>query len=94
MAERARQAALFTANFLRIRVNIYSPIVHCHALAIEHDLPKDFQFWQDYNFSILAKASQLWVLTLDGWDVSKGVLAEIELANMLSIPIERVHLTE
>jgi hypothetical protein len=90
--ERAQHAARFTADHIRLGHHIYSPIVHCHELALAHDLPKDFEFWQRYNFAILAKASQLWVLDLPGWDTSRGVLAEIELATSLSIPTEMVSL--
>jgi hypothetical protein len=89
MEERAVLAAKFTADSLRDGHHIYSPIVHCHELAKHHELPKDFTFWRNYNFAMLSKASALWVLTLDGWDVSIGVLEEIELATKLSIPMKR-----
>jgi hypothetical protein len=66
-----------TAGFLERRFFIYSPIVHCHDLAAHHDLPKDFEFWRDYDFHMLDLAEQLWVLMLDGWNTSKGVTAEV-----------------
>lgn len=76
----------FVAEQLAHKVWIYSPIVHCHELSLRHTLPGDFEFWKEYNFAMLAKASHLWVLALDGWDSSKGVRAELDLAAQLSIP--------
>ncbi len=65
---------------------VYSPIVHCHEIAQKHSLPKDFPFWRKINFGMLAKASKIFVLTLDGWEESVGVRAELDLAFSLSIP--------
>jgi len=85
--ERAAAAANFTAAHLRKGVFIYSPIVHCHELAKTHDLPKDFEFWKSYNFAMLSKASELWVLTLAGWEVSKGVREERTFAKSFNLPL-------
>jgi hypothetical protein len=60
-------------------------------MALRHTLPVDFDFWQEYNFALLAKASHLWILALDGWDQSKGVTAELDLAARLSIPTTLMH---
>lgn len=86
MQQRHDAAMAFTAEQLANRVWVYSPIVHCHEMALRHTLPFDFDFWQEYNFALLSKASHLWILALDGWDQSKGVTAEVDLAARLSIP--------
>jgi len=59
-------------------------------MAIKFDLPKEFEFWQTHNRAILAKAAQLWVLTLPGYKTSTGVQAEIEFAKLCMIPITLV----
>jgi hypothetical protein len=88
MQERFEAAELFTVRLLNEGLPVYSPIVHCHALAEKYDLPKDFDFWQNHNRAILSKASGLIVLRLDGWRDSRGVQAEIEFANQCGIGIE------
>lgn len=70
---------------------VYSPIAHFHPVACVCDLPRDFQFWQRINFWMIDRADVLYVLQLDGWDVSIGVAAEIERAVAQNKTI--IHLT-
>lgn len=88
--QRYFNAARYTASQLRIGQHIYSPIVHCHQLAIDFELPKNFEFWRDYNFSMLRMAKSMHILQMPGWEESLGLNAEIELAETLSIPIEYI----
>ena len=67
-----------TAHFLNQGIHVYSPVVHCHELAHRHNLPKDFEFWQDYNFAMLVSAHELWVIMIDGWKESVGVQSELD----------------
>lgn len=55
---------------------VYSPIVHCHALANRYELPRAFSYWQEYNQLMLDRADVLYVLQLDGWERSEGVTWE------------------
>lgn len=82
-----------TARLLKHGHHIYSPIVHCHELAQQYDLPTDFKFWQAYNFDLLARADQIWVAWLDGWSKSKGVRGELSEACRLSKPWYLVDMT-
>lgn len=66
-----------TARLLSIGHMIYSPIVHCHDLALHHELPKHFPFWRTYNLHFLDKADELWVHQLPGWNDSYGVNEEV-----------------
>jgi hypothetical protein len=56
---------------------VYSPIVHGHSIAVAHDLPETHEFWLRHCFGMLSRAKRLAVLTLDGWDDSVGVAAEM-----------------
>lgn len=85
MKTRFMLAEQCTASLLARRQWVYSPIVHCHELAHKFALPTDFTFWRDYNFNILRHASKLFVLDVKGWEESKGVAAEIEMAEVLGI---------
>ncbi len=74
----------------KFQLPVFSPIVHCHGMAIEYTLPKDAKFWRKYNTAFLRKADSIYILKIDGWEESKGVQAEIKLAHQLSLPLHFV----
>ena len=59
---------------------IFSPVMHWHHAAIDQDLPTDAASWQDYNNKMILLCEVVCVVTLDGWEDSKGVAAEIAFA--------------
>lgn len=69
---------------------VYSPIAHGHS--IERACPelagRDHDFWLAQCFAVLLRCTRLVVLTIDGWERSKGVAAEIEFAQQNGIPLE------
>lgn len=69
---------------------IFSPISHAHPIACQCELPKDWQFWEQFDLVYLRLAKKLIVLMQDGWDKSVGVAAEIRMARELDIPIEYI----
>lgn len=79
-----------TAFLLKRGQIIYSPIVHCHPLAEAHELPRDFAFWQRYNFGILRHCETFTILAIEGWRESEGVKGEWAMAEELSIPIRQM----
>lgn len=85
--QRYLYAAKYTSDRLLNRDHVYSPIVHCHELAKTFNLRGDFTFWRDYNFSMLARAYELRILRIDGWDHSLGVTAERQFAIDNEIPV-------
>ena len=66
---------------------VFSPIVHCHPMAVRHDLPRDQEFWHGYNAAMLLEAREFSILKLDGWKESDGVRAEHGLAIIQEKPI-------
>jgi hypothetical protein len=55
---------------------IFSPIAHCHPIAVHGGLPRDFRFWQDYDHLMMDACGNMIVAKLPGWEMSKGVDAE------------------
>ncbi|MFK5165356.1 DUF1937 family protein, partial [Propionibacterium freudenreichii] len=53
------------------------------------DLPTDWEFWAAYDEAILSSCISLIVLPLDGWQESKGVSAEINIARRMGLPVYR-----
>ncbi len=67
---------------------IFSPITHCHPLAELESLPENWEFWEGYDRCMIAACDKLLVLRLPGWEISKGVQAEIKIATNHSQPVE------
>ena len=71
---------------------IYSPIVHWHYVAINHKLPTNSAFWKRENESMLRYCEELWVLlSVPGWQNSKGIRFEIYQCNRRSLAVSRRH---
>lgn len=87
MESRYRENAKVVSELLNAGRFVYSPIVHCHPVAISYGLPRDFQFWKDYNYHMLVRSDELLVLCLPGWQESVGVTQEIEWAKAFGLPI-------
>ena len=58
--------------------HVFSPIAYTHPIATRCDLPMEFDYWSNYDQMMIRKCDAFYVLTLDGWDTSVGVLAEIQ----------------
>ena len=80
-------ACLVTAQLSKEGLLVFSPIVHGHPLA-SYGLPVGFDFWQRHCLSFLKSwATELCVLTIPGWENSRGVKAEIQFAQERDMPI-------
>lgn len=83
---RFRAAETATFLLLRDRKWVYSPIVHCHELAVKFLLPKEFEYWQAYDVNFLRRSDAMYSLVLDGWETSVGLTFERKTAMLLGIP--------
>jgi nucleoside 2-deoxyribosyltransferase len=83
---RFRAACSAAATLLQNGHAVFSPIAHGHVLA-EHGLPTDWTFWQRCDREHLERCDEVIVLTLDGWQESSGVHAELKRARQLEKPI-------
>jgi hypothetical protein len=59
---------------------VFSPIVHCHEIAKIADLPKDVDFWWEYNKGMIDVCTKVFYLRIEGWTQSKGLIREIDYA--------------
>jgi hypothetical protein len=87
--QRFYEACQATAALISAGHVVYSPIVNSHQLT-RHGLPTDWDSWQRFDRHIIARCNALWVLTLPGWQESRGVTAEIAIAEELRLPISYV----
>lgn len=85
---RYRLACQATAKLFNQGYLVFSPIVHCHPVAEAHNLPRDFHFWREYNYSFLAYwAETINVLCLPDWKHSIGVEVELAIAQRAKLPV-------
>ena len=71
-------------------VTVFSPIVHCHYIAGQYNLPTDADFWWKHNKEMLDKAYALYILDIDEWQHSEGVRQEIKEAHTMDIQCHMV----
>jgi hypothetical protein len=84
--QRFEAACVATASLMRAGRSVFSPIVHSHPL-VRYGLPVEWDFWQAQDCEHLRGCDCVVVLTLEGWETSVGVQAEVRLANELGLPI-------
>ena len=87
--ERVTLACRAAAQLMRDGHKVFAPIPHSHAIAEHLDERHrfDHEFWMAQDLEILRHCGLLVVLKLHGWDKSRGVMREIELAHTINIPI-------
>ena len=84
--QRFNDACFTAAALMRAGFSVFSPIVHSHPL-VRYGLPIEWEFWQAHDCKHLRRCDSMIVLTLDGWKLSRGVQAEINLAIAMDLPI-------
>ena len=83
-------ALFYTGRRMRKGERIFSPIVYSHYLALNHELPKDFDWWREFDEAMIRACPGFRVLCIPGWQESRGVQAEIALASNLGREIEYI----
>jgi len=73
---------------------VFSPIAHTHPIAVRCELPRGWEFWEQFDREFVLASEKLIVLQLDGWDASKGVAAEVRMAEESGIPVEYMEWSE
>jgi hypothetical protein len=65
----------------------FSPITYGHTLIGFTEMPTNWEFWKPFCLAFLERADELLVYKMPGWDMSKGLAAEIEFAIERNITI-------
>lgn len=83
--ERFKRVNVVAAKIMRDNgYLVFSPISHSHPIAVQCDLPLDFDFWEEFDKSFIEWCDEVWILMLDDWDESKGVKSEMKIAKELN----------
>ena len=75
------------AELMNNGYHIYSPITHSHPIALAGELPTSWEFWEQYDRTMLSVCTEMIVLRLVGWNQSVGIKAEISLAESMGLII-------
>lgn len=67
---------------------VFSPIAHSHPIEQHFGHMEGHDFWLRQDFAVLIRCTRLAVLTLEGWEKSRGVAAEMVFAQEHGIPLE------
>ena len=67
---------------------VYSPIAHSAPIAWLCRLQGDHATWKEQNRGWISWCDELWVLTIEGWDVSIGIEWEMEMARIMGKRVE------
>ena len=86
-ASRYYYACKAAATLMQQGHTVFSPIAHSHRIA--RFIPgHSHDFWMAQDLPFLDFADKVVVLTLIGWEESRGIKAEIEYARGKGIPVE------
>lgn len=88
--QRFEAVCCVAAKLMRDGIHLFCPIAQTHPIALKGDLPGDFAYWEAYDRKMLSLCEELWVCTMDGWRESKGVAAEIQIAEELGLPVRYI----
>lgn len=77
----------FVANLCSQGITAFSPITYGHTLINHHELPSDWDYWENFCFSFLKRCDKMIVYMMPGWETSRGVQEEIKFADKNKIKI-------
>lgn len=88
----ARYLAAFkyTTQCLHQGLIAFSPIVYGHQFALLENMPTDHIWWLEFNEHMLAASTEIHLLKLDGWQMSRGVAHELNFADRHGIPVKEI----
>ena len=66
---------------------VFSPISHSHSIGVHRN---DFDFWMAQDLPWLETCDKLMVLKNEGWEESRGVQRELQVAEQLCLPVEYI----
>jgi Domain of unknown function (DUF1937) len=77
-----------TGALIKQRIPAFSPIAHCHPIAIAAGIdPTDHKIWLPADAPLMAAAAALLVVKLPGWDESYGVQQEVKVFTAAHKPV-------
>jgi hypothetical protein len=89
MKARFEQVAKKASEMMRRGDQLFSPIAHTHPIA-QYGLPTGWEFWEQFDRWFIENCDKVVVFMMPGWKESKGVQAEIKMAEEMGKPVEYI----
>lgn len=86
MESRFLAACRAASRLMRLGRLVFSPVAHTHPIA-QYGLPLGWDYWERFDRWYIERCDEVVVLTLAGWEDSKGVQAEMKIARELGKPV-------
>lgn len=87
MQVRYEAVLTYCAEMILKKELVYSPIVHNHWINKHLGGNGSWELWKEHDLYMLRHCTKLHVLCLDGYQISVGLNAEIQVANNMCLPI-------
>lgn len=87
--QRFQQACQAAAALIRNGTPVFCPIAHSYPIA-QYDLPTDWTFWERVDRLQMQSCTEVVVVKLDGWEQSRGIAAEVQIAEEMGLPVRYV----
>ncbi len=72
------------AGFLMAKgIQVYSPIAHCHPIAVRMNLDPGWEYWAEHNTFMLKACMEMLILKIDGYQTSNGIFEEVKIMRTL-----------
>ncbi len=91
MQQRFEMTCLFAGKLIQMGIFAFSPIAHNIPILKAANLNAGWDTWKLFDTTMLLQSERVMVLCLPGWELSKGISAEIKTAEDAGIPVEYVH---
>ena len=70
---------IIAGHLIEAGVNVYSPIAHCHPIAVYTGMKlHNYELWMPLDKIMLDRCDTLIVAHMEGWQHSKGIAEEVE----------------
>jgi predicted membrane-bound dolichyl-phosphate-mannose-protein mannosyltransferase len=88
--EKARDAV---AILQRENIMVLSPICHSHPpQMVNKDIKANYESYREFDEKLIYVSDELWVLIIEGWNHSYGIMHEVRYADSLNKVIKVVRI--
>lgn len=87
LKERLIKVSAFAGMLIKAGNLVYSPISQTALMSEYANIPSEYEVWKELDRFFIEHSDIMFVLMLDGWEVSIGVTDEIAIATQSGKPI-------
>lgn len=88
--QRFEQVCKTANDLMQQGYQVFCPIAHSHPIEQAGGKIESHEFWMKQDIAILKHCTELVICTINGWQDSRGVKHERELAEDLLLPISYI----